>query len=1402
MEKKCLVEETSFDFGKDGTMTDMDHNEMPKGPSMITKKALGKPLGKIDFLGCGNNGDALSDILLELPLLLKNLVLVSVKKSFTLNIGLDKAVVVKEILVETSAETVHTVLSVFGIIKLIKMQLVGLWQKAIVEFGEIDQADLAAVCWSILIEKDAIRVAKTNNDKELWNARDYHRALLYTLLIKTTAYNIWNFVDSVGEKTCMINCHSVTYVQARCAVVCFDSADSLDAVIDTTLVLKSMNLYWFCLSLSKCAKCGNLGHTSLDCSVSGNFSSSRLSCRMLSDVDKNRLAAIYAKCSAPVTRPVAFGGTLWASVVSGSSFPSLSGQSISSKNGFSEIKPTPLLFLEMNNRFATLERSLASLTKCVDKLAKRLDMSRPMVFQLSPGRQPLVTPLLQNQGVNIVMSKSLGVVTSDKTVVGAVVFNPSVVLKMEEMLKNFLVTVMNLLAKMDNTGQLKKKVQLWIANKFGGVCVFTSGLDLGYLSSGVVVVMNNSLAKHVYKVLEVPGWLISIKLLFKNKLSVSILGLYAGVSSAAQFSQADAINFLIARVVNESSFVILSGDFNKDGSHKCASFKKCFDLGLVNSLVGSLAARLPTWSNSRGVMRTIDYVFVSPNLVNAIVHHNVLDADTSLANTILFSNNFVSSMKASDLDALWDVIRRVMTLSAEETFKKKWFKGYDEIFTKESSRFHKLELLVSKIVKASWLSLHDEFTFLLNKWSGLDTVNVSLVNSLFVLGFHFNGIQSVLAKIRKTYRAFKLVKSGYALESQIRSAIDKRIKSFEFDKGHTIKSVLERSFRKVVLDHLVVNNELVLEPDLVKFKIDMIMEDWTRKCIVVDDISSDWSCQYLLLEYVFNEAFSGMMHPIKFKELLRVVSNLPDNKAASLSSISNKLWRHCDRLVLDMLLVLLNLCLSCELGVFMNTHPIALIETACKILSKILLDRISLACSSYNVLCEDNFSVLKDMTIQFPIFAVESVVEDALKKTGNSGLFYKTCRRVMTDFGLTAGYQVHDSLNQGEVFLPLLWHIFYDPLLCEVKRQESVCGYQLNLHFVVRTGCLESQAGLMLFFAAGAFVDNMIWVGSSQAATQYILDIVSEFFQLNNIAINNDKTMAISVNCRVEHSFLLISGWPILIAKKEESYHYLGIFLSTESLSKPSLAKAYVDIWLFANLVLRKAISDKHLKTFEQVQAESKSAFVVCFLNAVGILGCLFMHWSHDLQIYSWSPHHLLVFPFCINVNPSNNFLAGVICIFLEYDLSLEDLSTNAFHFWGGTLLSLVFGGPIYFSSLDILKSQEFGVIHNRLLGVDVDQFAVYTDGSFCNLGTFNMKTGTAVFLEDIGLSLGVEVSSLVSSIMTELQTVVLALECHHIVDFICEKNLNVSWHKMKSHFGVSGNKHVDVFAKTASSSV
>ncbi|KAG9307730.1 hypothetical protein G9A89_023295 [Geosiphon pyriformis] len=189
------------------------------------------------------------------------------------------------------------------------------------------------------------------------------------------------------------------------------------------------------------------------------------------------------------------------------------------------------------------------------------------------------------------------------------------------------------------------------------------------------------------------------------------------------------------------------------------------------------------------------------------------------ANAAMLSDDFAVTKKLSDMNSMWDIVRKILVLSAIGTFKKKWFKSFNCVFTKVFSKFHKLELLVFKLVKASHELSSDNFKQLL---------------------------------------------------------------------------------------------ELILEPKPVRSKVDEIMEDWTRKCVVVSDISNDWAQQYLSLSYVFDEAFSNVMGLIDFDEMSIVISNLPDRKAAGLSGISNELWKHCDKSVLDMLLVLLNFCLAHE----------------------------------------------------------------------------------------------------------------------------------------------------------------------------------------------------------------------------------------------------------------------------------------------------------------------------------------------------------------------------------------------------------------------------------------------------------------------------------------------------------
>ncbi|KAG9285558.1 hypothetical protein G9A89_006546 [Geosiphon pyriformis] len=88
MEEEFLIEETSVDYEERDALKRKDINQTPKGLRIITKQALDKPLGKINFLSNDDDDDILLDESVVLPPPLKNLVNVSVKKSFALDFDL------------------------------------------------------------------------------------------------------------------------------------------------------------------------------------------------------------------------------------------------------------------------------------------------------------------------------------------------------------------------------------------------------------------------------------------------------------------------------------------------------------------------------------------------------------------------------------------------------------------------------------------------------------------------------------------------------------------------------------------------------------------------------------------------------------------------------------------------------------------------------------------------------------------------------------------------------------------------------------------------------------------------------------------------------------------------------------------------------------------------------------------------------------------------------------------------------------------------------------------------------------------------------------------------------------------------------------------------------------------
>ncbi|KAG9307391.1 hypothetical protein G9A89_017220 [Geosiphon pyriformis] len=292
----------------------------------------------------------------------------------------------------------------------------------------INQADLLASKWSILIGKNAVHMARANG----------------------AALHSSYFIGSVGGKTCVIDHNPVSYACVCCTTICFGSESDLVSVMAATPVIKRIGFCWSCLSLVLCSVYKILGHTSLNCVLVKVGSTLRDRKAPLSAQNQVRLVIIYARKFMPISHPLAFSGKTWTSVVGVSPVHNSHGAGLllgSNKVG----KPFPFVAKNLNMHLINIKNSLISLAGQINELAKKLDSFVLAVSQPSLGCQLPVTLSLQNQGEHIVMGVGSSETISNGTATASVKNSStsSHVAKLENMLEGLAALVLSLSACFD-----------------------------------------------------------------------------------------------------------------------------------------------------------------------------------------------------------------------------------------------------------------------------------------------------------------------------------------------------------------------------------------------------------------------------------------------------------------------------------------------------------------------------------------------------------------------------------------------------------------------------------------------------------------------------------------------------------------------------------------------------------------------------------------------------------------------------------------------------------------------------------------------------------------------------------------------------------------------------------------
>ena len=183
--------------------------------------------------------------------------------------------------------------------------------------------------------------------------------------------------------------------------------------------------------------------------------------------------------------------------------------------------------------------------------------------------------------------------------------------------------------------------------------------------------------------------------------------------------------------------------------------------------------------------------------------------------------------------------------------------------------------------------------------------------------------------------------------------------------------------------------------------------------------------------------------------------------------------------------------------------------------------------------------------------------------------------RVITDKGPTEFFIAGDGIDQGEVISPLMWRIFYDPLLSRI--QQTKLGYQMKLRWPsdIKENKFKTEIATI---SALAYADDTTWIAGSKSALQEIIKISEGFFKLNDIEINGAKSEVISWQPheqRNKKEFVQIGTPPsnVRVKEAEESTRFLGVWVSFKKQEKISIARCKREVGKMTSILRSKKLS-------------------------------------------------------------------------------------------------------------------------------------------------------------------------------------------------------------------------------------
>ncbi|GBC03989.1 hypothetical protein RclHR1_05440007 [Rhizophagus clarus] len=307
--------------------------------------------------------------------------------------------------------------------------------------------------------------------------------------------------------------------------------------------------------------------------------------------------------------------------------------------------------------------------------------------------------------------------------------------------------------------------------------------------------------------------------------------------------------------------------------------------------------------------------------------------------------------------------------------------------------------------------------------------------------------------------------------NKITAAVEARFVIIQSDQTRWISSSLDRRKPNVTIDRLMVTTEdglqeLLLHLDEIKQAITNVYASQFKKRnhqLNLLDAHPIWKKAYEPILDADNFIYESMDNNFTLTFWHKILKDINKTSAPGTSGITYHPYRlanfdnfsnpQTDKFEYNMF----------------NIRPIALLEVVRKIFTKFINTQFTDILQDHNILCNTNYCGLKGKSTASSIRLINNIIEDAkenskelwivfqnISKAFDSisldflelalnciGLPHHTVRciinlfkgrnvQVTTAFRPSSIFQAEDGIDQGDSLSPLLWKIYYDPLLTTI----------------------------------------------------------------------------------------------------------------------------------------------------------------------------------------------------------------------------------------------------------------------------------------------------------------------------------------------------------------------------------